>query len=163
MRNLLTKPLAAFALAGALLLAPAAPALAAPAAGVTAIKPGAFCKDAQLGQVGYSSDGDAYVCEKHNGEKVGHWYGRHADTPAPKPTKTSGTSTGGAKTGSGGKTGGTGTGVTGKVENGSGTGTALPLTGDNTKYQVGGGLVLLAVGGGLVYAARRRRKVRFTA
>jgi LPXTG-motif cell wall-anchored protein len=155
LRNLLTKPLAALALAAALLLAPAAPALASPAAGVTAIKPGAFCKDAQLGQVGYSSDGDAYVCEKRNGERVGHWYGRHADNPAPKPKPTKTGTTGTGKTGSGG----TGTGTSAKVENGNGT--ALPLTGDATPYQVGAGVAFVAVGGGLMLLARRRRRVRF--
>jgi LPXTG-motif cell wall-anchored protein len=176
----ITKPLAALALASALFLAPAAPAFAGPEGTVT---PGAFCKEKEQGTHGHSTDGDEYVCEKRGDDKTPRWYPVNPQSPpggqqpggqgpggppanpgtgggAPAKPPAGGTAPGGTAPG-GAKQGGT-TKQTVVDKTGQDT-DSLPVTGNNTPYQVGGGILLLALGGGLVLVTRRRRATRFTA
>jgi len=150
----ITKPLAALALASALLLAPAAPAFAAPGGAIT---PGAFCAKEDLGHTARSSDGDLYICEKRGNDKA-RWH--PVNTP---PEDTTPANPGGAGPGKPDKPKEAATKQTTTVKKTAQDSDSLPVTGDNTPYQVGGGLALLALGGGLVLVARRRRATRFTA
>jgi LPXTG-motif cell wall-anchored protein len=157
----ITKPLAALALVSAILLAPAAPAFAAPGGAIT---PGAFCSEKEQGTHAYSGNGKEYVCEEHGNDKR-RWHPVN-EAPAP-PKNTTPANPGGAGPGKPDKPAGASKETVTKqpttVEKTAQDSDSLPVTGDNTPYQVGGGLALLALGGGLVLVARRRRTTRFTA
>lgn len=150
---MIRRTFAALAVLTALLLAPAAPALAA-----GTVTPGAFCANSQIGTTGVSSDGDTYICTKAAGDVRARWHPVGSDY-TPTPTATATTPSTPKPTPTSTKTSVTTPHKPGKTS--SPPAATLPVTGSKLPYIVGGGVILLALGGGLLAAVRGRR-TRFT-